>query len=586
MIAGEVVRMVCSNEACPYNQYVPLNTFQEFEEYVLMALKKAPRARGWTQEQCRMNLWTKKGYELVYRACGCNCGKGFVRRDMQYLEPMVLLGDGSPPQPKSKVAQQAPVPPRKMSAEMALPQPKPGPASTPAPMSAAPGNGHSNGVVANGVLDDDSSDEEGVCPLCMEEMDTTDQTFLPCACGYQMCLYCFNHVKENLNGQCPACRSPYDTNNYRFKAEPLPKRHKEKKDPAVKEAEMMAQAQVVARQQAQVRADMIARAQAAQAQMRNGEAEQQQQQQQQNQRPDIQARAQAHQARVAAQNQDPSPGSWAAITSNVSGDSSAMLPPPPNSQAWPSLGGSAAPSHVERMPTQEAGWAPTGGDVGEVDDWEQLAGEETRGVPGLDDAKNDAEVAALLRHVSELQRKLQEARDSVQSERQAREESSQKCNTIRALQVAFDQELMTMATRWQLDAQQENDRALGLDGGVDVVAPMPVGPPTSSVPAWPQDPSPLPPPGVPAVQDLWGGAVGGGYSAFAGLSQAPVPEASMSGSNQMPGLSSIFGNYDSSSLGVAPGGSSVWGTSTGVSQSTTQSSPWGTSIGGGASSIW
>lgn len=335
---------------------------------------------------------------------------------------------------------------------------------------------------------------------------------------------------------------------------------------------------------------MIARAQAAQAEMRNGEALaaqqqlQQQQQQQQNQRPDIQARAQAHQARVAAQTQDPSPGSWAAITSNVAGDSSAMLPPPPNSQAWPSLGGSAAPTHVERMPSQEAGWAPSGGDVGEVDDWEQLAGEETRGVPGLDDAKKDAEVAALLRHVSELQRKLLEARDSVQSERQAREESSQKCNTIRALQVAFDQELMTMATRWQLDARQEDDRALGLDGAV---APMPVGPPTSSVLSWPHsDPSPLPPPGVPAVQDLWGGAVGGGYSAFGGLSQAPVAEVSMSGSMEMPGLSSIFGNYDSSGLGVAPGGSSVWGTSTGVSQSSSQSSPWGTSIGGGTSSIW
>merc|ERR1711988_286037 len=100
-----------------------------------MALKKAPRARGWTDEQCRLNLWTKKGYELVYRACGCNCGKGFVRRDMQYLEPMVLLGDGTPPQPKSKV--QPPVVQQK-PAGLPLPQPKPG---VPAP---AMGNGMSS----------------------------------------------------------------------------------------------------------------------------------------------------------------------------------------------------------------------------------------------------------------------------------------------------------------------------------------------------------------------------------------------------------------------------------------------------------
>jgi len=171
--------MVCSNEACPFNQYVPLTTFQQFEEYVLMALKKAPRARGWTPEQCRMNLWTKKGYELVYRACGCNCSKGFVRRDMQYMEPMVLLGDGSPPQPKITALSTAPSPQptAKLPLGMALPQPK--------PTGSIPAGGSLPYPVAKPIVMDDDSDEEGICPLCMEEMDITDQTFLPCPCGYQ-----------------------------------------------------------------------------------------------------------------------------------------------------------------------------------------------------------------------------------------------------------------------------------------------------------------------------------------------------------------------------------------------------------------
>jgi len=53
-------------------------------------------------------------------------------------------------------------------------------------------------------------DEETSCPLCMEDLDVTDRNFRPCPCGYQVCLWCYHHIKENLNGQCPACRGPYE----------------------------------------------------------------------------------------------------------------------------------------------------------------------------------------------------------------------------------------------------------------------------------------------------------------------------------------------------------------------------------------
>lgn len=32
----------------------------------------------------------------------------------------------------------------------------------------------------------------------------------------KMCRFCWHHVKENLNGKCPACRKPYDPENYSF----------------------------------------------------------------------------------------------------------------------------------------------------------------------------------------------------------------------------------------------------------------------------------------------------------------------------------------------------------------------------------
>ena len=44
----------------------------------------------------------------------------------------------------------------------------------------------------------------------------TDRNFRPCKCGYQICLFCYRHIKEDLNGLCPACRAPYDEANVTF----------------------------------------------------------------------------------------------------------------------------------------------------------------------------------------------------------------------------------------------------------------------------------------------------------------------------------------------------------------------------------
>ncbi|KAL1208577.1 hypothetical protein V5N11_008054 [Cardamine amara subsp. amara] len=56
---------------------------------------------------------------------------------------------------------------------------------------------------------------EKTCPLCAEEMDPTDQQLKPCKCGYQICVWCWHHIvdmaeKDQIEGRCPACRTPYD----------------------------------------------------------------------------------------------------------------------------------------------------------------------------------------------------------------------------------------------------------------------------------------------------------------------------------------------------------------------------------------
>ncbi|KAL9416122.1 hypothetical protein AB3S75_039338 [Citrus x aurantiifolia] len=60
-----------------------------------------------------------------------------------------------------------------------------------------------------------SDEGEKTCPLCAEEMDLTDQQLKPCKCGYEICVWCWHHImdmaeKEETEGRCPACRSPYD----------------------------------------------------------------------------------------------------------------------------------------------------------------------------------------------------------------------------------------------------------------------------------------------------------------------------------------------------------------------------------------
>ncbi|KAJ2992871.1 transcriptional repressor general negative regulator of transcription subunit 4 [Globomyces sp. JEL0801] len=62
-----------------------------------------------------------------------------------------------------------------------------------------------------------SDEEDNDCPLCMEEIDLSDKYFRPCPCGYRLCRFCWNHIKEDLNALCPACRRPYLDENIEFK---------------------------------------------------------------------------------------------------------------------------------------------------------------------------------------------------------------------------------------------------------------------------------------------------------------------------------------------------------------------------------
>lgn len=47
------------------------------------------------------------------------------------------------------------------------------------------------------------------CPICYEDLDVTDSSFLPCSCGFHLCLFCHKKILE-ADGRCPGCRKIYN----------------------------------------------------------------------------------------------------------------------------------------------------------------------------------------------------------------------------------------------------------------------------------------------------------------------------------------------------------------------------------------
>lgn len=49
------------------------------------------------------------------------------------------------------------------------------------------------------------------CPICYEDFDFTDSSFIPCLCGFRLCLFCHKRILEE-DARCPGCRKQYDCN--------------------------------------------------------------------------------------------------------------------------------------------------------------------------------------------------------------------------------------------------------------------------------------------------------------------------------------------------------------------------------------
>lgn len=83
----ETVRVTCNNDHCTAGRYMHRECFDNWEQTVLTYLKSCGRARSWSERQRHQNLWTKKGYDLAFKACSCKCGRGHLKKDLDWVPP-------------------------------------------------------------------------------------------------------------------------------------------------------------------------------------------------------------------------------------------------------------------------------------------------------------------------------------------------------------------------------------------------------------------------------------------------------------------------------------------------------------------
>lgn len=92
---AECVRVLCNNENCNVGQYMHRECFEQWEASVLQQLKASGRARNWSERQRQQQLWSKKVYDLINKNCNCKCGRGQLRKDLEWPPSGVCFAEAA-----------------------------------------------------------------------------------------------------------------------------------------------------------------------------------------------------------------------------------------------------------------------------------------------------------------------------------------------------------------------------------------------------------------------------------------------------------------------------------------------------------
>jgi len=84
---SSTTRVICSNSKCTQSGLVHNKCFEKFESFLVVFIGKYGRCRDWSEKQKYNSLWADRGkyacYDLVVKLCGCKCGHGYIKRDLE-----------------------------------------------------------------------------------------------------------------------------------------------------------------------------------------------------------------------------------------------------------------------------------------------------------------------------------------------------------------------------------------------------------------------------------------------------------------------------------------------------------------------
>ena len=88
----------------------------KYEDALVSFMSKSGRGRTWNDKQRYGNMWRTCGYDIVFKKCGCDCGHGYLKKDLDFVPEIsannneagaVGGGGGAPTADKKKKKEKA-----------------------------------------------------------------------------------------------------------------------------------------------------------------------------------------------------------------------------------------------------------------------------------------------------------------------------------------------------------------------------------------------------------------------------------------------------------------------------------------------
>lgn len=87
------VRVICTNENCTSGQYMHQECFEQWEKSIMNYVKNYSLSDASSSSSSfgSESLWSGKYFDLFAKACTCRCGRGYVKKDLNWVSNSPIL---------------------------------------------------------------------------------------------------------------------------------------------------------------------------------------------------------------------------------------------------------------------------------------------------------------------------------------------------------------------------------------------------------------------------------------------------------------------------------------------------------------